>query len=112
VAPFASGDGWAGLGAAAAAAARRIAAEWQGAMALCQADRQDWPELGIHVYGTVTLGMVRVLPPGFGETETAKHWLVAEGEFAHTEKRGLDGTEPTKSQCVVARAAARKQAPA
>lgn len=110
MAPFASGGGWAGLGAA--AAARRIAAEWQGATTLRQAHRHDWSELGIHVYGTVTPGVVRVLPPGFGETETAKHWSVAEGEFAHTEKRGLDGIEPARVQCVAARAAVGKQAPA
>ena len=110
VAPFASGDGWAGLGAV--AAARRIAVEWQGAVALRQADRPDCSELGIHVYGTVTPGVVRVLPPGSGETETAKHLSVAEGEFAHTEKRGLDRIEPARFQCVVARAVARKQAPA
>jgi hypothetical protein len=110
VAPFASGDGWPGLGAV--AAARRIAAEWQGAMALRQADRHDWPELGIRVYGTVTPGVVRVLMAGSGETETAKYWSAAEGESAHTERRGLHGIEPPRFQCVVARAAARKQAPA
>ena len=107
MAPLASCDGWAALGAA--AAARRIVAEWQGAMALHQADLQDWPELSIHVYGTVTPGVLRVLPPGSGETEIAKHWLVAEGEFAHTE---TDRIEPARFQCVAARAAARKQGPA